>query len=466
MPFTAKPKQIAPNCGGYYEWLPANYTTSKKYPLLLFFHGLGNLGNGTTELDSITQHGLPFNIKNWGFPYQMIVICPQFGAWPAAEQSAAVLDYALKNYSIDQDKIYLTGLSMGGGATWDLASISDKIAAIAPVCGAAGPNTAGIMNMVKNNVAVWAFHAQNDGIVGVGNTNGWVDGLNSANIKPKAIKTIFPEGGHNIWGAVYDYNYKVNGVDNIYDWLLKFAKTSVPPQLPTSYKITSAIKPIVGWTMDNYYLKGDYQYTDTTVLWGDTRSIANTTEQELYQSEKFGSILNYNFPIQNGKYEVKLHFAELWFNDPNYRIFNVDIQGSRVLTNFDIFKEAGARNVAIQRTFTVDVTNENLSINIKEVKVPNKSKITAIEIYPSKGDNVITTPLAPQPSASKPVSPAPSPTPSCSISSSVTQIPSTNTTYDVSVEIKDPVSSSILKKYLDSFDMPVEVNFRVLPKKK
>jgi hypothetical protein len=415
MPYTKKPGSIAPNCGGYYEWLPDTYSTTKKYPLILFIHGLGELGNGSSQDLNNIICGLPASIKSYGFPYEAVVVCPQFMGWPAASHTSAVLDYCLKTYSIDPNRIYVTGLSMGGGATWDLASVSDKIAAIAPVCGAASPTSEGIFNMVKNNVAVWAFHAQDDPIVGSSNTHGWVDGLNSARIAPKAQKTIWPTGGHNVWGAVYDYTYKINGVDNAIEWLLKQTKSYVKPTLPTKYKITSATKPIDDWITDNNYLKGDFNYTDTMVLWGAKRIIENTTEQEVYQCEKFGSPLNYTFPLQNGQYEVKLHFAELWFRDPDLRIFNVDIQGSRVLTNFDIFKEAKGRNIAIQRTFVANVTDETLTINLSEVKKPNKSKITAIEIYP------ITESSQPSVSGSVTISPTPSvsPTSSIAVSSSL-----------------------------------------------
>jgi hypothetical protein len=114
------------NTGGFYEYLPAGYTdaanNTKNYPLIIFIHGLGELGNGSTDLPKVLNTGLPQYINQGRFPasftvggvnHSFIVICPQFIAWPGAADVDAVINYAAQQYRVDASRIYVTGLSMG-----------------------------------------------------------------------------------------------------------------------------------------------------------------------------------------------------------------------------------------------------------------------------------------------------------------------------------------------------------------
>lgn len=135
---------------------------------------------------------------------------------------------------------------------------------------------------------------------------------------------------------------------------------------------------------DNFYT-GTFTYSNPNIA-----DIANTTIDELYKTERSSdtdtSSFSYRIPVANGDYLLRLHFAEIYFGAPGgepdvtapgTRVFNVDIEGSRALTDFDMLSEA-APMTAIIRNFDVTVTDEFLDINFLPVK--NRPKISAIEI--------------------------------------------------------------------------------------
>ena len=223
---------ITSNCGGYFKALPARYdATTKKYPLLIFIHGQSALGTGSADdLKKVAggPHGM---LKKKQFPpsftvgkenFSFIVISPQFKTWPTADDVDAVVKYFSSKLRIDPTRIYVTGLSMGGGVTWDYAGkYASKIAAIVPVCGASSTTNAKAKVMVNNNLPVWAFHNEGDPTVSVNNTLGYIDMLNSMKINPKAKKSIFPEASHDAWTTAYSVTYKENKM-NMYEWMLQY----------------------------------------------------------------------------------------------------------------------------------------------------------------------------------------------------------------------------------------------------
>ena len=101
------------NIGGYQEALPALYdSTTKKYPLLIFIHGIGELGNGVSDLWMAGNIGTPGLIKQAKFPanfsskgknFSFIVVSPQFKTWPSSDDINALIDYAISKYRIDAD---------------------------------------------------------------------------------------------------------------------------------------------------------------------------------------------------------------------------------------------------------------------------------------------------------------------------------------------------------------------------
>lgn len=110
-------------------------------------------------------------------------------------------------------------------------------------------------------------------------------------------------------------------------------------------------------------------------------SISNTNNDALYRSYRYASSgrpFSYDLPVSSGTYTVKLHFTEPYFKASNARVFNVDLEGQRKLTSYDIYREVGFGR-AVVKTFTnVSVKDGELNINFSSVK--NNAIISAIEL--------------------------------------------------------------------------------------
>jgi hypothetical protein len=130
------------------------------------------------------------------------------------------------------------------------------------------------------------------------------------------------------------------------------------------------------WSADQSYRGGKTHST--------TNSVAGTDTPRLYQSERFEEgPLAYRFCVANGTYQVTLKFAEIWFTEPGRRVFDIAINGTRVLGHFDPLAQAGGPNRAVDRRFPVVVNNGRLSIEF--LPVVSNPKISAIEIVPASG---------------------------------------------------------------------------------
>jgi predicted peptidase len=222
------------NIGGYLETLPARYdSTTKRYPLLIFMHGLGELGNGTTDLPKAARNGTTALIRNQKFPpsftvdnksYSFIVIAPQFKQWPYPVDVNDMINYAISHYRIDTTRLYVSGLSMGGGITWEYAAVnSRRIAAIVPICGASAPTDIKAQDMAHAGLPVWAFHNKNDSVVTYTFSTGYVSKINSFHPNPPARLTVWETGGHNAWSKATDPSYKEEG-KNMYEWMLQYVR--------------------------------------------------------------------------------------------------------------------------------------------------------------------------------------------------------------------------------------------------
>lgn len=220
---------------GFYQYTPYDYNPSQspKYPLIIFLHGIGERGNGTSDLPNVLNNGTPRNIKEghtmrffWNGKWEtFLVLIPQlsnnFGWWQNFYVDE-MIKYAKTNLNVDPDRITLTGLSLGGGGTWGWSSASlanaQTLNCIGVCCGTC-PNTSLFPNLVNAKLPIWAFHASNDGMVGAGCTTGAISALNNLNPTVKPYMTIWPDGDHFIWGRVYDTEYNWQN-PNIYEWFL------------------------------------------------------------------------------------------------------------------------------------------------------------------------------------------------------------------------------------------------------
>jgi predicted esterase len=217
------------NVPGYLEHLPDDYnTTNTTHALIVFLHGIGELGDGS-NLINVAKNGIPYLIQQNKFPasftvagktFSFIVLSPQFRHWPGSADVNSFIDYALKHYRINTQRIYVTGLSMGGGATWVYGSYyGNRVAAVVPMCGATVLNSTQMQAFAKNNVPVWAFHNKTDTRVSPNYTYNNIKNLNALQpaIVPK--QTIFDDAGHDCWTQASDPSYKENNL-NIYEWML------------------------------------------------------------------------------------------------------------------------------------------------------------------------------------------------------------------------------------------------------
>ena len=192
----------------YLLYLPDGYhqDTLKKWPLLLFLHGSGEKGD---DLAKVKKHGPP-KLIDQGKKFPFIVISPQAASrergWSNADLYALLLDCKQK-YRVDTDRIYLTGLSMGGFGTWSLAiEHPQEFAAIVPICG--GGDTTDIWKL--RHTAVWGFHGAKDNNVPLALDQKMISTLQIYN--PSAKLTIYPEAEHDSWTETYNN-------DSLYQWL-------------------------------------------------------------------------------------------------------------------------------------------------------------------------------------------------------------------------------------------------------
>ena len=125
------------------------------------------------------------------------------------------------------------------------------------------------------------------------------------------------------------------------------------------------------WGADQYFSGGN--------AYGQPLAIANTTNDQLYENERWGD-QSYNIPVPNGAYTVKLHFAEIFWETPGNRVFNVNVEnGQGLLTNYDIVAKAGAGATAVVEQFaTINVADGILSITL--ASVTDNAKISGIEV--------------------------------------------------------------------------------------
>jgi predicted peptidase len=227
------------NAMGYYVALPSRYDqTDIKYPILIYLHGAGQIGNGSTELHRVLNAGTAKVIADKKFPpnfqvdgqnYSFIVVMPQFRGEPSVNDVKGFVDYALANYRHDPKRVYVSGSSMGGRKTAAFACTFPTIpAAIVPMAGALFYDLEkNAKNIADNRVAAWLFHNENDVSISVDESKNFVKAVNSFNPAIKARITVFPWSdspqGHDAWTIPTNPDYKENGV-NIYEWMLQYKR--------------------------------------------------------------------------------------------------------------------------------------------------------------------------------------------------------------------------------------------------
>lgn len=192
----------------FLRYVPPGYEKDrrKRWPLVLFLHGAGERG---ADLQIIKRQGLTKVIES-GKDFPFVMIAPQCAEdeWWNIATLEALVEQVAKRERIDRDRIYLTGLSMGGFATWALAiRHPERYAAILPICGGGEIQRAWVLR----DVPIWTFHGDADDIVPLFRTQDIVDAVKRAGGSPRL--TVYPGVGHNAWVKTYED-------PEVFEWLL------------------------------------------------------------------------------------------------------------------------------------------------------------------------------------------------------------------------------------------------------
>ena len=199
----------------YLLFLPDGYANSDKpWPLILFLHGAGESGH---DLAKVKIHGPPKIVESkTDFPF--IVVSPQSpGRGWNPDALKGLLDDILANYRVDHDRVYLTGLSMGGYGAWTLAAAyPDYFAAVVPICGGGDPAEATKLK----DLPIWVFHGAKDEAVPLRRSQEMVDALKAAGSDVKF--TVYPDAHHDSWTETYDN-------PELYKWLMSHQRGKKAP---------------------------------------------------------------------------------------------------------------------------------------------------------------------------------------------------------------------------------------------
>lgn len=211
---------------------PKVYEAAKNYPLVIFLHGAGERGDDNAKQ---LVHGMnDFASDEVMAKHPAFVIAPQCPAeqqWgginrlakvdtpdgklaPALEATLQVAEALQKEFSIDGQRVYITGLSMGGYGSWRALEVHpDRFAAAAIICG--GGNAAAAASF--KHVPIWAFHGADDKTVPATESQKMIEALRAAGGEPKY--TEYPGVGHNSWAVTY-------ANPELYAWLFAQRKSN------------------------------------------------------------------------------------------------------------------------------------------------------------------------------------------------------------------------------------------------
>ena len=184
----------------------------KKFPLLLFLHGGGESGN---SLETVKRNGPPRLIaKGKKFPF--LILAPQNPhkkKWWDTKAVKQLLDTIVANNRVDKSRIYLTGLSRGGGAAWEMAvQYPETFAAMAVVCGMTPVPYA---SWIDKRMPIWVFHGIEDQSIPISESDEMVKKLREMGYDVRF--TRYKGVGHDSWIQAYD-------TETLYDWFVEQKK--------------------------------------------------------------------------------------------------------------------------------------------------------------------------------------------------------------------------------------------------
>ncbi|HEX6833374.1 MAG TPA: malectin domain-containing carbohydrate-binding protein [Rudaea sp.] len=463
----------------YRYFVPPGYNAANAYPLILFLHGVGEEGSDNSAQLNNNANGAMHLVDAQNLAVQPVFMvapqCPSGGWWGGATTATAIaiIDQIAASYHIDPDRVYVTGLSMGGYGTWDAVTQQPtRFAAAVPMSGGGDTNAAASVA----NLPFWFFHANNDPTVGVAGSDNLVAALRDAGAS--VIYTRYDTGGHGIWPVGYV-------TPMLFNWIVAQRRgapsTSAPPLLrietpttgsafatqdatlnltgsalfggnalnsiawnlrggiggtgggTTSWSIVGVPiasganlvrviatgtsfsanyggattfndaltvnrigpPPAIGSTvvainaggdalaaMDGTTYAADSAYSGGAVQVSNV-AVANTADDALYNNWRYGNTV-WHLAVYPGRYRVELHFAETYNSAAGQRKFDVFVENTNVLHEFDIAAAAGV-NTALIQTFDADVADSTLDIEIRNGSIGN-ARLDAFRVIAGADD--------------------------------------------------------------------------------
>jgi predicted peptidase len=217
----------------YRLFVPTDYDPAKEYPLVLFLHGAGESGTDNVAQVNSNINNLFSHVKM--AQYSSFLLAPQTNSgWtsynedpsPAMRMARSVMEQLKAEYAIDSSRLYVTGLSMGGGGTWETIWQNPGLfAAAVPICGWGNASKAPLLV----DQPIWAFHNADDGTVSVSYSREMIAAIEAAGGSPRY--TEYPTGGHNAWSRAYNE-------PALYEWM--FAQ-AVPEASTTALLATGVV---------------------------------------------------------------------------------------------------------------------------------------------------------------------------------------------------------------------------------
>lgn len=230
-------------------YLPYDYEKEpdRKYPILFFYHGVGEAGNDAGKLAAA---GLPLLLRNGmklddirnpadGKKYSFIVVSALHGIWsPNSSWLPHTMRWVCKNFRGDSTRVYTTGYSAGGQialgtifAPFERAKLVSASIPMSP----AWHDTKDSVNIGLCGINTWHFTGSNDGQYTA--VAKFTNQVCNRQFRGSSKLTIF-QGGHCCWDTFYDKNWRENGM-SIYEWMLQFSRSGTLPVTYSLYNIFS-----------------------------------------------------------------------------------------------------------------------------------------------------------------------------------------------------------------------------------
>ncbi len=279
----------------YAVFVPAAYSPSKAWPVILFLHGAGERGtDGRAHLNV----GLGPLVKARESNFPAIVVFPQcentrgrvLEGWlansPDANRALRILEQVEKDYRIDPKRQILTGWSMGGIGAWSLAAAEpSRWSCVVPLSGGGKAESAEKLK----GLPIWAWHGENDHAIAVNRSREMIDALEAAGANPRY--TEIPGGDHDSWRIAY-------ADDRLIAWILNPTKVD-PDKLPvpkdrlqpkqviaepfaTALEIPKAMYARLGNQMLEAVAYGAHQQVPQDMLSGRLNDMFSSTNVEGY----------------------------------------------------------------------------------------------------------------------------------------------------------------------------------------